>query len=57
MIRDTHLLSANEFPEEKGERNRGIYCFVPLFLGSAHPDSFLKGEFICQDHQNLITKF
>ena len=32
MIRDTHLLSANEFPEEKGERNRGILCYVPTFL-------------------------
>lgn len=57
MIRDTHLLSANEFPEEKGERNRRICYYVPPFLGSAHPDSFLKGEFICQDHQNLTTKF
>lgn len=31
MIRDTHLLSANEFPEEKRERNRGIIIMFPLF--------------------------
>lgn len=32
MIRDTHLLSANEFPEEKGERKRRIIIMFPLFM-------------------------
>lgn len=32
MIRDTHLLSANEFPEEKGERTEEYIVMFPLFL-------------------------